>query len=75
MFRRGLGRVRHIDVSQLWLQEKVAQGLFHVIKVKTNENKSDALTKHVPINDLEGHMRGTGQEEYMEAGNSAGTMT
>ena len=22
--RRGLGKVRHIDVSQLWLQEKIA---------------------------------------------------
>ena len=24
--RRGLGRVRHIEVAQLWIQEKVAQG-------------------------------------------------
>ena len=23
--RRGLGKVRHIDVTQLWLQEKVAE--------------------------------------------------
>ena len=27
VLRKGLGRVRHIDVSQLWLQEKVAQGV------------------------------------------------
>ena len=61
-------------MSQLWLQEKVVQGLFHVIKVKTNENKSDALTKHVSRSDLDWHMKGTGQEEYVELSNSDGTM-
>ena len=66
VLRRGLGRVRHIDVSQLWLQEKVAQGVFHVIKVKTNENKSDALTKHLSRNDIDWHMRSTGQADIIE---------
>ncbi len=31
--RRGLGRVRHIEVAQLWIQEKVANGQFKFIKV------------------------------------------
>ena len=31
--RRGLGKVRHIEVSQLWLQQKVADGRVKVIKV------------------------------------------
>ena len=53
---------------------KVAQGVFHVIKVKTNENKSDALTKHVSRNDIDWHMKGTGQEEHQEADNIADTM-
>ena len=39
VMRRGLGRVRHIDLSQLWLQEKVAQGGLKVHKVKTGEKK------------------------------------
>ena len=66
VLRRGLGRVRHIDVSQLWLQEKVAQGVFHVIKVKSSENRSDALTKHVSRNDIDWHLKSTGQEEILE---------
>ena len=45
--RRGLGRVRHIDVTQLWLQEKVADEKIVIIKVNTKEHVSDALTKHV----------------------------
>ena len=59
--RRGLGKVRHIDVSQLWLQEKVAEGQIQVMKVKSEENKSDALTKHVGSDGLERLMEGVGQ--------------
>ena len=29
--RRGMGKVRHIEVNQLWVQEKVAQGIVKVI--------------------------------------------
>ena len=45
--RRGLGRIRHIDVTQLWLQEKVAEGVIEITKVNTKENVSDGLTKGV----------------------------
>ena len=45
--RRGLGRIRHIDVTQLWLQEKVAEGVVEINKVNTKENVSDGLTKGV----------------------------
>ncbi len=49
--RRGLGRVRHIEVAQLWIQEKVAQGKLKLIKVPGQVNLADACTKHVP-NDI-----------------------
>ena len=62
VMRRGLGRVRHIDLSQLWLQEKVAQGGLKVHKVKTDDNKSDALTTHLGVQDTEKHLRMTAQE-------------
>ena len=61
VMRRGLGRVRHIDVTQLWLQEKVAQGIVKVVKVKTDENRSDALTKHLGTTDIEKHLSWTHQ--------------
>ena len=59
--RRGLGKVRHIEVSQLWLQEKVMRGEIKVIKVKGTENLSDSLTKYVNRDDIDMHMNGTSQ--------------
>ena len=45
--RRGLGRVRHIDVSNLWIQEKVSTGEIELTKIKNTYNPSDILTKHL----------------------------
>lgn len=36
--RRGLGKVRHIEVCQLWLQDKVRRGNVKVVKVGTHDN-------------------------------------
>ena len=54
--RKGLGKVRQIDVSQLWIQDKVACGEINLIKVGTGENISDALTKQVNSGDMKWHM-------------------
>ena len=43
--RRGLGGIRHIEVNQLWLQEKVNTGTIEVEKVKGETNRADVLTK------------------------------
>ena len=43
--RRGLGGIRHIEVNQLWLQEKVNEGKIEIEKVKGEINRADALTK------------------------------
>ena len=32
--RRGLGKVRHIELNQLWIQDKVISGEIEVRKVK-----------------------------------------
>eukprot|EP00969_Alexandrium_andersonii_P260382 11511999-Alexandrium_andersonii.AAC.1 len=45
--RKGLGKVRHIEACQLWLQEKVQEGRIGLMKVKGTENPADILTKHV----------------------------
>ena len=60
--RLGLGKVRHLEVSQLWLQQKVANGEIRVIKVPGGENRADALTKHVSREVLKEHIRGVGGE-------------
>ena len=38
--RRGVGKIRHIEMNQLWLQEKVANKDVAVIKVKRNRESS-----------------------------------
>ena len=45
--RRGHGKVRHLEVSTLWIQERVSKGDFKIDKVRSEDNKADALTKHV----------------------------
>ena len=43
--RRGLGRIRHVETRYLWLQERVASKHLRVLKVHTDENPADVLTK------------------------------
>ena len=48
--------MRHIEVNQLWLQDKVYVGEITLNKVKTDENIADALTKAVNAETLEYHV-------------------
>ena len=43
--RRGLGKIRHIDVSHLWVQERAATKQIKYEKVKGTVNVADMLTK------------------------------
>ena len=45
--RRGLGKVRHLDCADLWVQEKVRTGAVTVAKILGAENPADVLTKYV----------------------------
>ena len=56
--RIGLGKVRHIEVNQLWLQEKVAQKKMAIVKVGTLENLADALTKSLDAESMRRHLVG-----------------
>ena len=59
--RKGLGRARHIEVNQLWIQERVSEGVLEIRKVKGAENIADALTKHVEAEGIQSHCRDTNQ--------------
>ena len=59
--RKGLGKVRHVEVNQLWVQEKVGSGEVELRKVDGQSNLADALTKHVDGDSILRHMDGTGQ--------------
>ena len=45
--RRGMGKIRHLDCTDLWIQEKVRSGAVELTKVLGTENPADAFTKHV----------------------------
>ena len=60
--RKGLGKVRHIAVNQLWVQDRVAKGDLTTKKVNGKENVADNLTKHVSVEDIRVHMHRTNQE-------------
>ena len=45
--RKGLGKVRHVEVNQLWVQEKVGNGEIAFRKVDGQSNLADALTKYL----------------------------
>ena len=59
--RRGLGKVRHVEVSQLWVQEKVGSGEIELRKADGSMNLVDALTKHVDHECMSKHMSNTNQ--------------
>ena len=43
--RIGLGKIRHVEVRYLWIQEDVARGRIELKKVLGTENPADVLTK------------------------------
>ena len=45
---RGMGRLRHLDVRQLWIQAEVRDQRLFVRRVATADNVSDVLTKGLP---------------------------
>ena len=60
--RVGAGKVRHIEDTQLWLQDKVSQKIITLEKVKSEDNLADALTKGVDAAAISKHLEGVGIE-------------
>ena len=61
--RRGNGKMRHVKVGSLWIQEKEEREEFRFKKVRGKENPADLLTKNVGRRTLEDHMSRIGLEE------------
>ena len=60
--RVGTGKIRHIEVTQLWLQEKVSNREVRIEKVPTDDNLADALTKGVDASAIVKHLKGVGAQ-------------
>ena len=45
--RRGLGRIRHLHTTDLWVQECIRNGDVKLLKVLGRENPADIFTKYL----------------------------
>jgi hypothetical protein len=54
--RSGIGRVRHLAVGQLWVQEGLRRGDFKLYKIPGASNPADMLTKHLSRDVLDQHL-------------------
>ena len=44
--RQGTGRIKHLQISQLWLQEKIKDQVLKLFRIPRNINIADLLTHH-----------------------------
>ena len=51
--RRGLGKVRHIAVNELWLQSHVQAKTLTIVKIKNKFNLADLMTKYLSKDEIE----------------------
>ena len=49
--RQGLGKLRHIDTRNLWIQQKLRAGDMELWKVRGEVNPADLFTKHLESED------------------------
>ena len=62
--RRGLGKMRHLEIRDLWLQKEVSDGRLKVSKVRGDENRSDLMTNILPQNDIAKRLEGMNLRSY-----------
>ena len=58
--RKGIGRVRHVEVGELWIQDAVKSKVLIVNKIEGEYNPADILTKHVDAGKIQQHCHSTG---------------
>ena len=72
--RTGTGKVRHLRVQALWVQEVRTTGRLRYKKVLGSRNPADILTKHVPAELLSAHLRTLGVDVRDGRAESAPTL-
>ena len=45
--RKGLGKIRHLDCTDLWIQDQIRSKKITLSKVPGAENPADILTKYI----------------------------
>ena len=54
--RRGLCKIRHLAVADLWIQDRLRCGDVQLEKIPGSDNASDILTKHTDTKTLDKHL-------------------
>jgi hypothetical protein len=67
--RSGIGKVRHLAVGQLWVQEGLRRGDFKLYKIPGSENPADLLTKHLARDAIDKHV--SSMATFREEGRAA----
>ena len=60
--RHGFGKVKHLELKHLWLQEAVRAKRVVVVKEHTTTNLADLFTKHLPEAAMLAHLETAGCE-------------
>lgn len=45
--RRGVGRMRHLEAKDIWLQDQLRDHNLEIYKIQSDQNAADILTKHL----------------------------
>ena len=53
-----MGKMRHIEIRDLWLQKEVLEGKVLVSKVLGTENPADLMTKLLSVKDILSRLEG-----------------
>ena len=64
--RKGLGKLRHIEVNQLWLQDAIHKGKIGIEKVDGKSNLADFLTKPADRDSMQLHIEGSSMRMRMD---------
>ena len=62
MSRRANGKMRHMRVGSLWIQQKVEEGELGLGKVNGPDNPADLMPKYLGKAAIEKHIRNLSQE-------------
>ena len=60
IMRNGVGKVKHLEVKCLWIQERESNGDFVCLKIPRLENCSDLLTHHYTEPEAQIHLKEMG---------------
>ena len=66
LHRRGLGKLRHVEVEELWLQQELSRKKLTITKIKGTANTADSGTKPVNKDAANFYMSKMGFEDVIE---------